>query len=400
MDLHTESTYWLLKNGYDHSYPPLLSDIKTDVCILGAGITGALASYALQKAGLDVVVVDKRHPGMGSTAASTALLQYEIDAPLYKLIKTAGRNRAENAYLACRDAIQSIGDIVKKEKLSVGFSQLPSFQYASRKKDAIHLEEELSARQRIGLEVDWLDREEIEKRFKFPAPAGLLSKNGAQIGAFRMTHALLSRKATNLHVFDTTKIISIDCRKRGVRLRTRCGHTIRADKLVVACGYESQKLIPFKVVDLSTTYAFISKPVSPDLFWEHNALIWETKTPYLYMRTTPDNCVLVGGRDDKKPYDGKKRRRRLDRKIRGLLDDVQTLRPDLPLYPEFSWAGTFGGTKDALAYVGDIPSMANTYFILGFGGNGIVFSQTGAQIVRDRILGKENPLTDLYTFDR
>lgn len=337
---------------------------------------------------------------MGSTAASTALLQYEIDESLKSLIKVAGRNRAEKAYLACRDAIKSIADIVKKEKLSVGFSQLPSFQYASRKKDVAGLEDELTARKKIGLEVDWLEPDDIEKRFKFRAPAGLLSKSGAQIDAFRMTHALLSRKADNLHVFDTTKITSIDCRKRGVRLRTQCGHTIKAGTLVVACGYESQKLIPFKVVDLSTTYALISKPVSPDLFWEQNALIWETKTPYLYMRTTPDNRILVGGRDDEKRHEGKTRRRRLAKKVRGLLDDVHRLRPDLPLYPEFSWAGTFGGTKDALAYVGDIPCMANTYFILGFGGNGIVFSQTGAEIVRDRILGKENPLTDLYTFDR
>ncbi len=400
MSLPTESTYWLLKNGYDHSYPPLSGDIKTDVCILGAGITGALASYGLQQAGVDVTVVEKRQPGMGSTAASTALLQYEIDEPLHTLITIAGRNRAEKAYLACRDAIGAIGDIVEKEKLSVGFSHLPSFQYASRKRDVRGLGEELKARKKIGIEVEWLDSDAIEDKYKFRKPAGILSQSGAQIDAFRMTHALLSRQVDNLRVFDTTKVVSVDCRKRGVRLLTEHGHTIKARNLVIACGYESQKFIPFKVVDLSTTYAFVSKPVSLDLIWDERALIWETKPPSLYMRTTADNRSLVGGRDDAKKQGKKKRRRRLVQKIRGLRGDVRKLRPDLPLFPEFSWAGTFGGTKDSLAYVGDIPSMANTYFILGFGGNGIVFSQTGAEIIRDRILGRENPLADLYTFDR
>ena len=44
---------------------------------------------------------------MGSTASSTALLQYEIDVPLLKLARTHGSEDASLAYRACAQALDS-----------------------------------------------------------------------------------------------------------------------------------------------------------------------------------------------------------------------------------------------------------------------------------------------------
>jgi glycine/D-amino acid oxidase-like deaminating enzyme len=85
MNLHSPSPYWLLRHGIINSYPSLNHDIKTDIAVMGAGISGALVANQLCRAGYKVVVVDRRHVGLGSTAASTALLQYEIDKRHKKL---------------------------------------------------------------------------------------------------------------------------------------------------------------------------------------------------------------------------------------------------------------------------------------------------------------------------
>ena len=103
MDLRSHSPYWLLKNGLMTNYPSLSSDHRTDIAIMGAGISGALVAWHLCRAGFDVTVVDKRHVGMGSTAASTALLQYEIDTPLYRLISIAGERQAIRSYQLCAE---------------------------------------------------------------------------------------------------------------------------------------------------------------------------------------------------------------------------------------------------------------------------------------------------------
>ncbi|MDE5889829.1 MAG: FAD-binding oxidoreductase, partial [Bacteroidales bacterium] len=83
MRLHSGLPYWIIKDQLYDYYNPLREDIYTDVAIIGAGITGALAAHALCKAGLECCVIDRRSIATGSSAASTALLQYEIDTPLH-----------------------------------------------------------------------------------------------------------------------------------------------------------------------------------------------------------------------------------------------------------------------------------------------------------------------------
>ncbi|MBK9731788.1 MAG: FAD-binding oxidoreductase [Chitinophagaceae bacterium] len=74
--------------------------------------------------------------------------------------------------------------------------------------------------------------------------------------------------------------------------------------------------------------------------------------------------------------------------------------PHLTFEPEFNWTGTFGVTRDGLPYVGACHKMPNAYFCLGFGGNGIVFSQIGAEIIADIFLKKPNKNADIFSFNR
>lgn len=82
MDLYSGLPYWIAKNRLYNYFNPLKSDYSTDVAIIGAGITGALVAHELCTAGIKCAVIDKRSITTGSSTASTALLQYEIDTPL------------------------------------------------------------------------------------------------------------------------------------------------------------------------------------------------------------------------------------------------------------------------------------------------------------------------------
>lgn len=79
MDLKSDYPYWAVKNGLMYAVPQPDADLTCDVAVVGAGITGALIDDELAGHGHDVVVLDQRNVGWGSTSASTALLQYEID---------------------------------------------------------------------------------------------------------------------------------------------------------------------------------------------------------------------------------------------------------------------------------------------------------------------------------
>src|SRR5262245_6513882 len=100
-DVRSSQAYWLLRDGIGDATPALTAATSCDVAIIGAGITGALIADALVSSGRRVILLDRFEPALGSTAASTALLQYEIDTHLVDLVKQLDAPRAALAYRAC-----------------------------------------------------------------------------------------------------------------------------------------------------------------------------------------------------------------------------------------------------------------------------------------------------------
>lgn len=401
MDIRTDNPFWLMKNGLLKVYPSLKADISTDYAIIGGGITGALIAWYLTKAGISTAVFDRRHIGMGSTCASTALLQYEIDTPLYKLAEMVGEKNAARSYKLCIAAIDALEAIAKKLKLN-DFERKPSFCYASRKKDVPdQIEKEYEIRRKHDIDVEIWSEKEIAAKFPFAAPAALYSpKDAAQTDAYRLTHALHQDAiSAGARVFDKTEIKEVEHKPRGVVLKTQNGCVVKAKKLVVASGYESVNYLPFNIIRLHSTFALVSEPVEEKEVWHQNCLIWETARPYLYMRTTSDNRVIVGGKDEPFQSPGK-RDKLLNRKTREIVAAFHRKFPEINLVPDFKWAGTFAETADGLPYIGSIRQFPNTIFALGFGGNGITFSQIAAEIISDQAAGKKNADAPIFSFER
>ena len=145
MDLRTEYPYWLLDKGILSVYPSLQDDLTTEVAIIGGGVSGALIAWQLCKAGLSCALIERRHIGMGSTAATTGLLQYETDTSLVELAALVGPSNAADAYLLCSEAIDQLGAISKKFG-HAEFTRRPSCKYASFKKDVAPLKKEYAMR--------------------------------------------------------------------------------------------------------------------------------------------------------------------------------------------------------------------------------------------------------------
>ncbi len=400
MNLSSGYPYWLIRHGLPFDYPTLNEDIKTEVVIMGGGISGALVSYYLTNAGVENVVVDGRTIGLGSTCASTALLQYEIDTPLSELQHKVGLYNAVRAYRLCDESIDTLQSIATKLKFDE-FEKLESLYYAAAKRDAKFIEEEFIIRKKHGFNVQIMDEKMVYDEYKLTAPNAILSAQGAQTNAYSFTHALhQSSIKKGSKVYDRTCITKIEHRKDDVKLTTENGETIVANKLVFATGYESVKYIDKKIVDLQSTYAMCSEQGNAEKApFTNKALLWNTADPYLYIRTTPDNRILLGGRDEKFS-NAKKRDELLPSKKEMLLKDFNKLYPDLIFKPEFSWCGTFGATKDGLPFIGEYKKLPNSYFALGFGGNGITFSLIAAEILKDIILGRKNNDADIFSFNR
>ncbi len=371
------------------------------MAVIGGGITGALVAHELVRAGLDTVVVDKRHVGWGSTAASTALLQYEIDTTLCELARLHGMDHAARAYLACRGAIDQLTALAHILPDDVGFERKKSLYLAASVSDRRLLHDEWVMRRAIGLQVDWLEKRDLAERFTLRRPAALLTHEAGQVDGYAFTHALLRNGiAAGLRVFARTEISDIRIRGSDLYLRTARDSVVRARYLVFAAGYEAEEFLPHPVARLRSTYAIASEPRAPVEGWgEGQCLIWEHRRPYLYLRTTPTGRVIVGGLDDSFRDPGR-RDRAIPGKAKELLKKFTELFPDAELDVSFAWAGTFGESEDGLPFIDRHARWPNAYFALCYGGNGITFAQLAAEIIRDAVLGRPNAQADLFRFGR
>lgn len=170
MDLHSGLPYWIVRNSLLDYFHPLEDDLSTDIVIVGSGITGALMAHELCRAGIECCVIDKRSIATGSSAASTALLQYEIDVPLCRMAKIISEENAATAYHACLQSISDIKKVLKETDVDAGFEQLSSVFYASCSADNKLLEQEYEIRQKHELPVNLLKKQEIRKRYKVKVP--------------------------------------------------------------------------------------------------------------------------------------------------------------------------------------------------------------------------------------
>lgn len=399
MKTRSNEPFWLVKNGLNDTYPSLKENIDTDILIVGGGITGALMANACCKAGFLTALVDKREIANGSTAATTAMLQYEIDVPLYKLMELVGEAGAVASYVACRDAIYQLRELVKEIQSDCGFDLKQSLYFAASKQDLKWLLHEYKTRLDKGFDVVWMNKENIKTNFSIAAEGGILSADGASVDAFCLAKDILRYNVKRgLNIFDKTALTKVKYLSGGIVAKTDTDRQITAKKIIYCTGYESQALLPEKVVNLKSTYAMVSEQQNyPTPNWD-KTLFWNTDSPYLYMRTTNDGRLLMGGGDEnfKNPL---KRDALLGRKAEKLHRLFEKM-TKAPYYPDFAWCGTFGETKDGLPYIGSHPKFKHSYFCLGFGGNGITFSVIGAKMVVDMIQGRPSPLAHFFRFGR
>lgn len=401
MDLKSNEPFWLVKNGLLSSYPSLKKNEKCDVLIIGAGITGSLIAHQMIEEGFKTILIDKREICNGSTSATTSMLQYEIDVPLYELKNQIGEEGAIASYKACSNSIDQLEKISKKIKSQAGFKRKDSLYFASKKKDVSWLKKEFEARKEAGFKVKWLEPDEISKKYDLQKTyGGIFTPQGASVDAFNLAHELLQfNEKKGLKIFDKTEMKSVKYNPTYNEAELTNGFKIKAKKIIYCIGYESKNLIKEDFVQLKSTFAMVSEM---NLIKNKNfskTLFWNTDDPYLYMRSTDDGRILMGGGDEDF-QNPQKRDELLNKKEKEIIKIYKKVLPSQPFYTDFVWAGTFGETKDGLPYIGEHPKFKNSYFVLGFGGNGITFSVTGMEMAAAFLKNKKHHLTEYFKFGR
>jgi glycine/D-amino acid oxidase-like deaminating enzyme len=400
LDLRTGTPVWIIEKHRFARHQKLTKNIRSEVVVVGGGISGALVAHRLTDLGMQVTIVDSRTIGAGSTAASTAILSYEADVNLGDLIKRIGRRSAVRAYRAGVAAIDSIGEAIKTLDDSCDFKKRRSLYLASNRKDVKLLERECKTRQKNNFNVRLLPRHEVSTLFSLEAPCAILNEEAAEVNPLKLTLALVRcAQKKGLKVFSHTRVMTYRRQGNESILTTDSNCRIRARHVVFATGYESQQFLKQKSVRLTSSYAIASR--SKVKFPEHyeRPVIWETARPYIYVRTTADSRIVAGG-EDVDFVNEEERDRLLPSKTKTLEGKIRKMFPHITWKLAAAWTGTFAESSDGLPYIGPHKDFPGAQFALGYGGNGITFAAIASLIIPDLISGVTNPDAYLFRFGR
>jgi glycine/D-amino acid oxidase-like deaminating enzyme len=396
--LRSSDPLWSHTRGIGVATEGTLSDRDVDVLIVGAGIGGALMVTALLDRGLDIVLVDRRKPVHGSSMASTAMIQHEIDVPLHQLAKQRGVAEARRIWQRSARAVESLTTLVGSLGIDCQMQRRKSLYLAGDAYGARAIRSEAEARAKAGLSADLKSGAALRQEFGIDRTAAIVSDVSASANPAQLTAGLLRMaRSKGVSIVEGVEITDIRTLGEGCVVATSRGELVQARHVVFCTGYEFLEAVAHKSHAIVSTWALATRPHHPRPGWLKDYLVWEGADPYLYFRSTPDGRIIVGGEDEASDTafrDEAKRSaksERLRKKLKALIGfEIGE--------PDYLWSAAFGVTSDGLPMIGRVPGFRNVHAAMGYGGNGITFSQIAAEILSAGILGHDDPDATLFSF--
>ncbi|MDX3805345.1 NAD(P)/FAD-dependent oxidoreductase [Bosea thiooxidans] len=374
-------------------------DTRCDVAIVGAGITGAFLAEHLTALGFDVVVIDREREGFGSTAASTAMLQWEIDLSLRELVALYGFERAAEIFRLSFQAVEGLSALVRELALSCAFARRETVYLAAGEVGPRELLDEAGLRQRAGLPGEFVEHAALMAAFGLDRAAAIVSPRSAEADPLSLCHGLLLAAARRGARLIRDEAVAYDDAGRSAAVALSGGATVEAAHIVLATGYVMPDCVSDDLHSTSSSWAIATVPQSPQVLWPGGALVWEASRDYCYCRTTPEGRIVFGGEDE--GFSDPDRREKLaPAKTEALRARLQALFPHVRLDLDRAWSGAFGQTADGLPLIGRVPGRPRLLAAYGYGGNGITFSFLAARLLGRLLRGGEEHWFRHFAVDR
>ena len=370
--------------------PSLDAELQTDVCIVGAGISGMTTAYLLACEGRSVVVLDDGPIGGGETGRTTAHLSNAFDDRYYEVERLFGEHGARIVAESHTAAIDRTEEIVRSEQIDCDFERLDGYLFVPPDCSNEVLEREIAAARRAGLhDVEWVDRAPISD---FDTGRCLRFPRQAQFDPLKylagLARAALRHKA---RIYPRTHAEEI---KGGnpACVTTSNDHKVNAGAVVVATNAAVNDSIILSTRESKyRTYvigAFVPRGSVT------KALYWDTADPYHYVRIQSvgdEDLLIVGGEDERvgEHDDGDERFAELYRWTRKRFPMIGRI--------EFCWSGHIVEPTDTVAFIGRMPlSEGNIFVVTGDSGQGMTHGTIAGILLTDLIQGRRNEWSNIY----
>lgn len=360
---------WTANSKFE-TFPELQEDIKTQVAIIGGGITGVLCGYMLKQKGVDCVILEADRICKGATQNTTAKITSQHGLVYDKLIKGFGIEKAQMYLQANENAVKRYREMSKV--IDCDFENKDNYVYSVN--NLRKVEDEIHALVRLGFNPDFAG--------EIPVPVSIAGAvkfdNQAQFNPLKF----LSHISKNLQIYEKTKVIEI----RGKHAFTQ-KNKITADYFIVATHFPFINKYGGYFIKLYQERSYlIALERGPQI----DGMYVDEATKGMSFRNYK-NYLLVGGGDHRTGKDG------------GNYTELRTFaKIHYPSCPEkYAWATQDCVPLDNVPYIGRYsPRIPNVLVATGFNKWGMTSSMVSAEILSDIVAGKKNEYEELFSPSR
>lgn len=361
-----------------------------DFVVVGSGLTGLTAAIRLLEAGKSVVVLDRGEIAGGASSINGGMVSPDVKAGIRAVRSAYGDAIADEIWHASVRSIEIVLELCER----YGIEALPN---------------------RNGVAALGLTPRDVEKfrktvefyRDRYGVDWDVLGPNqvGDVAGSDKFAGAMYEPEGYGIHPARFAFGMADVVRKKGGRLVANCAAVsvspaasgfevatalgpIRAGNVIVATnGYTTAEPVPElrkKVVSIGS-YIIVTEPLAENeakAIFPRNAMTYTKRRLLHYMRRTPDNRILIGGRRNLKtglpmPESAADLRAGLLRYFPQLADTEVT----------HVWGGKLAVPFDLTPHMGQIDGV---WYAMGYAGHGVGLATLLGHDLAGMLLGEES----------
>jgi glycine/D-amino acid oxidase-like deaminating enzyme/nitrite reductase/ring-hydroxylating ferredoxin subunit len=373
------------------SFPKLDRDIEADVAIVGGGISGIITAYLLVQEGLQVALLDASTILNGTTGHTTAKITAQHDLIYDEFINHLGEEKAKLYYEANNEALLFIKNMVQEHNIECDFTEEDAYIYGNTDSSVSKINQEYEAYKKLGIASQYVESIPLPLQVK----AAIVMKQQAQFHPLKfLLHLLQAFVKNEGMIYENTTAVTIEKGDRP-KVITRDGYSVTC-KNVVSCSH-----FPFyDMPNLYFTRMYAERSYVLGIKAEKDypgGMYLSADSPTRSLRYTTFNgekLILVGGESHKtgqgiptiQHYEA----------LEAFGEEVFGIK-EIP----YRWSAQDLITLDKIPYIGRISdNQSNIFVATGYRKWGMTNGTAAALLLRDLIIGKENPYTELYSPSR
>jgi glycine/D-amino acid oxidase-like deaminating enzyme len=379
-------------------------EIRTQVAVIGGGLTGCACAAAFAAAGVKVVLLEADRIGAGATAASAGLIRQDFDASFAENVGRHGVRTTRHVWQSFRRAALDFSASLKRFGVRADLMPQDLIVLSRDGAEAARgLQREYRARREAGVDGSWLNGRAVTAETALAAAGGIRTR-GEAFDPYRASLGLAAAAASRgAQLHERTRVRRIRAGGKSVEIATETG-SVTADAVLIATGALPDDLRALRRHFAPVmAYAAVTQPLPAAVRRETGkraAAIRDTHVPPHVLRWLKDDRVLVSGGD--RPWlAGRAREKLLVPQVNELMYELTTLYPAISgLQPDWGWDFDYYGSPDGLPVVGPHRNFPRHLFALGHGRHGAGVAWLAARVLLRAYRGEPVKGDDLFGFAR